>query len=45
MTQHLAEVEVVDNIVSLDSSLIINYLYLYFKCTMGEKLHRLSVDM
>ena len=23
-------------IVSLDSSLIINYLYLYFKCTMGE---------
>ena len=28
MTQHLAEVEVVDNIVSLDSSLIINYLYL-----------------
>ena len=38
MTQNLAEVEVmvVDNIVSLDSSLIINYLYLYFKCTMGE---------
>ena len=27
MTQHLAEVEVVDNIVSLDSSLIININY------------------
>ena len=27
MTQHLAEVEVVDIIISLDSSLVINYLY------------------